>query len=193
MRTYKLRKCSFCGKEFESHSHGGRGYQQKYCSKKCKYADAYIIKNCPTCSKEFRVNRFSKRKDYCSKSCIQREPCQFCGKIIIGRNKYQSGERHYCSRKCASIVNRTLKSHKNYWVLGYAACLKRHGTIKCERCNFTDGNALIIHHLDHNRENLSPENLIVLCANCHHLEHWSNGDSRKKYTQIARLIASHTP
>jgi hypothetical protein len=41
---------------------------------------------------------------------------------------------------------------------------------KCERCGF-NGQALHIHHKDRNHKNNKIDNLEVLCANCHHIEH----------------------
>lgn len=46
--------------------------------------------------------------------------------------------------------------------------------MKCERCNYDDHPAGIeIHHKDRNRENNSIENLEVLCAICHRIEHYN--------------------
>lgn len=43
---------------------------------------------------------------------------------------------------------------------------------KCERCGFTvTGADLPRHHKDRDRSNNSPENLEVLCAACHRIEH----------------------
>ena len=53
----------------------------------------------------------------------------------------------------------------------------------CERCKFNDERAIIVHHRDRNRKNCSPENLEVLCCNCHAIEH--NMDT-KKYKNYQR-------
>jgi 5-methylcytosine-specific restriction endonuclease McrA len=49
--------------------------------------------------------------------------------------------------------------------------------IKCERCGFT-GLALHIHHKDRNHKNNNLDNLEVLCANCHHIEHREEATQR---------------
>lgn len=47
----------------------------------------------------------------------------------------------------------------------------------CERCSY-DKNiaAIIVHHKDRNRMNDSEDNLEVLCANCHAIEHWGENN-----------------
>jgi hypothetical protein len=43
----------------------------------------------------------------------------------------------------------------------------------CERCGFDKHpSAIIVHHKDRNRSNNNDNNLEVLCANCHAIEHW---------------------
>lgn len=43
----------------------------------------------------------------------------------------------------------------------------------CQMCGYdTNKAALVVHHIDHNRTNNSLDNLIILCANCHAIEHW---------------------
>ena len=182
--------CKVCGTLFKRHYPRG-GIRQIYCSKACRYSDNYVDRICPTCHKPFRTNLLSTRKDYCSLSCIQREPCQLCGVIITGRKTYQSGERRYCSRRCANIVNRTLSAKVNYWTMGYAACLRRHGTIQCEWCGFDNLDSLVIHHKDHDKTNLGAFNLIVLCANCHQANHKKNGRNKSKCIQVAQFIVKH--
>ena len=41
---------------------------------------------------------------------------------------------------------------------------------KCIKCGISEGR-IVIHHLDMNRENNSPDNLHVLCERCHRLRH----------------------
>lgn len=48
---------------------------------------------------------------------------------------------------------------------------------KCARCGYCEmKGSLHVHHIDGNRENNDPSNLVVLCANCHqglHHGKWS--------------------
>lgn len=46
---------------------------------------------------------------------------------------------------------------------------------RCQRCGSdksgVPGRKHEIHHVDHNKENQAPENLLVLCRKCHRREH----------------------
>ena len=41
----------------------------------------------------------------------------------------------------------------------------------CERCKISDFRVLVLHHKDRNNTNSVKENLELLCANCHAIEH----------------------
>src|SRR3970282_53385 len=41
--------------------------------------------------------------------------------------------------------------------------------LKCERCGLDE--PLVVHHRNRDRTNNSPENIEILCANCHYKEH----------------------
>jgi hypothetical protein len=44
----------------------------------------------------------------------------------------------------------------------------------CNRCSYDMHHAtLVVHHKDYDRSNNLLENLEILCANCHAIEHWS--------------------
>ena len=170
-------KCKICENLFKRKY--SRSKKKKiYCSKKCRYADSFVEKKCLTCGTVFNKNILSKGLDeYCSISCIQRHPCQLCGKIITGRKTFQSGEKKFCSRKCSNFVNRTMKSKVSYMPNGFARSIKDHGKIQCNRCGNEDIKVLIVHHIDRNRKNNKIENLETLCANCHHKIHWGQGEN----------------
>ena len=184
-------KCKICDNEFKRKYPRG-GQRKIYCSKKCRYSDTpKYEKTCKTCGKTFQSIFLTKNKEYCSLACIQRHPCQLCGKIITGRLKFQSGDKKFCTRKCSNFVNRTLNSKLAYMPNGFAKSIKDHGKIKCNRCDIDDISVLVVHHRDRNRKNNSPENLETLCSNCHHRIHWGNSEKRIKCIQLAHMIVNH--
>jgi endogenous inhibitor of DNA gyrase (YacG/DUF329 family) len=190
MRT--MLTCKMCPRQFPlKYPRGGR--PQVYCSKRCRYQDMYVTKTCPTCGKEFRNNLLSTRKEYCSLACIQREPCQLCGKIITGRHTFQGGPKKFCGHKCANIVNRTLAGKKNYVLHGFVQTIRRLGKLACEKCGVDNPYALTVHHIDRSKRNNAPSNLVTLCANCHALEHWSDSKARDATILVAHYIVSHRP
>lgn len=104
--------------------------------------------------------------------------CTTCGKEInkspaeIKRSKTGN---HYCSRSCANSMNNKLfrqgENHPNYKTgeASYRRILEVNST--CERCGFEDVRALQVHHKDRDRHNNKRDNLEILCANCHMIEH----------------------
>ena len=174
-----------------------KGQPKRYCSKRCRYISEWTNRSCLTCGNTFRVHRLGvKRKTvgYCSMACIQRNPCVLCGKIITGRAKILGKDKTFCSRRCANIVNRTLKGGKrNYVAVAFIGTIRRTGKLACERCGYDNLFALVGHHSDRNRDNYSTDNLITLCANCHSLEHWDGSPRRQRWASIAKFVAGLSP
>lgn len=184
-------KCKVCDVEFKRKYPKG-GQRKIYCSKKCRYSDSYVEKICKTCGKTFIKNIISKKSDlYCSTSCIQRWPCELCGKIIMGRKVFQSRKR-FCSRACSNFVHRTLSSKLQYMLNGFAQSIKKFGKIQCDICNIDNIEFLCVHHLDGDRENNSMKNLQTLCCNCHHRIHFGQGLKRLKCVQLAHMIVKYS-
>lgn len=183
--------CPICGKGFKRHYCKSK-IRQVYCSRSCSFTASYEKRACLTCSKIFPCNKRNP-KEYCSRKCVPRHKCECCGKTIIGRVLFQAhGETRqirFCSRQCASMVNRTLKGSMNYVVRGFAATIRRLGEIACERCGFDDPDGLTVHHRDRNRKNNQDDNLETLCGTCHALEHWKGGKKRQTAVRIAKFMA----
>lgn len=148
-RSNILIKCLLCGHQWSA------------------YAQNIIDENhigegkCPHCL-------FGKRQ------VIFKKKCAICGKEIertsyqIKRNK--SGY-FYCSQKCGNTHKNQIRQQSEDWLNNSqnyrfkAFSLYEH---KCGICGWNkDERILEVHHIDENRENNSPENLIILCPICH--------------------------
>lgn len=185
-------KCKFCKNVFPR-KYRKKGIKKIYCSKKCRYADSYLIKFCQTCKKEFKHNFFSKKSSlFCSLACIQRHPCELCGTIIKGRSKIHGKTKVFCSRSCSAFFYRTMKAKISYVPNGFCSTIKRLGEICCEKCGQKDIDFLCVHHINKNRRDNTMENLQTLCANCHHREHWKDSASRKKHILLAYRLSKQT-
>lgn len=104
--------------------------------------------------------------------------CTNCGKEVNkapAQVKKSKTGNLYCSRSCSNTVNNSLfksgEKHPNYKTgkSTYRNIIKENSI--CERCGFSDKRALEVHHKDKNRHNNKKNNLEILCANCHMIEH----------------------
>lgn len=111
-------------------------------------------------------------------------PCVFCSKLF---HPYPESTKKYCSLKCQGQEKRVLLTQA--WLSGEDSGTREYFKIaphirdylidqaghKCELCSWNKVNTttnkvpLEIDHIDGNYKNNRPENLQVICANCHSL------------------------
>jgi 5-methylcytosine-specific restriction endonuclease McrA len=101
----------------------------------------------------------------------------------------------YCSYSCKNSKenNPTWKGgnakslyHKEARRIAYESFDK-----KCMICDFKEGNRrLNVHHKDKNWKNNSPENLIILCRDCHNLWHSLERYNKQEKDKIINFITS---
>ena len=152
------RFCEKCGKQITKHG-------KRFCSTACANSVINLTRN---------INRRVVK------------PCLVCGNKVANSSK-----NSFCSLSCASqskvVTNR--EKYISEWLLGNNSgnvgkneiSLSRHvrnyllekSGYKCPKCSWKDINPatgkvpLQINHIDGNYLNSSPENLEVLCPNCH--------------------------
>ena len=146
--------------------------------------------NCDYCRESFykKPSHIEKCiRNYCSDNCRYKGrksglhiKCFVCGKEVykerrfLNRSKYK---KFFCTRQCSNVWLGTKHRGKDNpnWTTGkssYKAIMKRISTnIRCLLCSKSDERILLIHHLDKNRQNNDPKNLVWLCHNCHFLVH----------------------
>jgi len=149
--------CKICSNEFYAKPNWIKKGHGKYCSKKCQHEsqkNGKIIK-CFTCDKQaYRpgsdIKKSKSKKYFCGKSCqaIWRNTILNSG---LNHSNWKGGERAY-----RNILIRTKMPQI------------------CKKCATNDTRILIVHHLDKDRKNNNPMNLVWLCHNCHHLVHIHN-------------------
>lgn len=148
-----MKKCLNCEKEVAVKSN-------KYCSRSCsvtvnnKKRFKSVFFNCLWCNKECKVRTISANK-YCSVKCHQlKEGKDRVDLWLSGNHKGWSGQ----TRLLAPFIRNHLKLTR-----GSA----------CEICKWDghhpdDGRSLTeIDHIDGDAENCRPENLKIVCPNCH--------------------------
>lgn len=172
-----IKICAHCGKEFNVPKY--RADSAKFCSRSCLALQARILvrAKCLICGDDFEhISSRSNKAKYCSRQCYYKAmkakgkttyTCKHCGKDFLGS---KSHKRIYCSMACVN------KSHKSEWNPAFSTVRKSlliRGKInKCENCGYDKHQEILgVHHKDRNRKNNELTNLIVLCPNCHSVEH----------------------
>jgi len=154
-RTGIRRNCVVCGQEFCTR----KDQPYKCCSAECKCKNniTRVSVECAWCKKEFEKRPSRKTKSglfFCSKICKDQ------AQKLDGLK--QLHPEHYGTGKIRSE--------------GYRREYKRLNEIErliCQRCGYDEFECGIdIHHVDHNHENSSKENLMALCAPCHRAMHY---------------------
>lgn len=130
---------------------------------------------CIVCNKEFKHYTWDKQL-YCSKECYyklikEKKPkhnCASCGEEIeVSKYRNTRNEEYYCNRDCYNkrrkISLKRLKRGTKYYdnLLNNSKC----------KCGVLDKYLLQIHHKDGNHNNNEPNNLEIVCANCHIKRH----------------------
>lgn len=161
-----------------------------FCSRACsaQYRAVQLAANavCALCGKEFRrapseIGKHPNHKTYCSRECYdraradgianKRRPigrkgqhearCANCDQVFFVKPSVLSSRQQiYCSRKCKGEAMRTSHSH------AYRIDMRKKHT-SCQLCGLIEPAILQVHHLDGNHRNHRPENLIMVCPNCH--------------------------
>lgn len=139
-------------------------------------------KLCEHCSNPIPYEKRNTNK-FCSSSCSATysnsrrrlrpiRNCLNCGKELTGRRHMK-----YCDNKCQRIHHKEI-TRKNWYENGVSPGWKYIRTIlfedrgcKCEVCGVSEWNGkplnMEIDHIDGIHTNNSPENLRIICPNCH--------------------------
>lgn len=143
---------------------------------------------CDNCKKTYKRHKrfYTSQYDGCSPLCLSIlkgsrvfVDCAHCGKSTEKKasalNNSKSG-LYFCNRECKEAAQTYMKAimPDHYGTGGnYRAAALKHYGASCQRCGYSKNIAAIhVHHVDRNRNNNDLNNLEVLCANCHAIEHW---------------------
>ena len=156
-RLFNFYKCDNCNKDYSKQQRLAEGAaQEHYCSTTCynqadvsnKYEHLY----CAHCNKAFRR--------------------------LKSKMKSKSG-LYFCCREHKDLGQTYIKeiqpSHYGTGLPDYRKIAFEHYELKCDDCSNKDIRVLQVHHKDRNRNNNSVDNLQILCANCHCIEHYLGG------------------
>lgn len=204
----KLDKHHFCSKEChnkwmrEEGPHGKEHHNYRRIEIKCEQCGTVKIKarkhykksTHHFCSKECYMEWMSGRKPY--NYARIKTNCDFCGKeLSIKRCHLKAYTHHFCNSKCFGEWKSENWSGDDsvFWKGGisfdpytkeFNSKLKKQIRIRdsftCQLCSAPEnGENHTCHHIDYNKKNSKPDNLILLCRLCnsrvnHNREYWIN-------------------
>jgi hypothetical protein len=159
----------------------------KQCNKECEVENRDINRGggkfcCVTCANQYRAAHVKKLE--------LNVECSWCNKkfhLPLSKLANSKSRLYFCCRNhkdSAQKVGGIKEIMPSHYGTAAPDNNQRYRRIAfenkpkiCERCKYDQHPAaIIVHHKDRNRMNDSIENLEVLCANCHAIEHWSSND-----------------
>jgi predicted nucleic acid-binding Zn ribbon protein len=113
---------------------------------------------CEFCSGLYSSTGLHNHQKACPENPENRKMCPQCGTAF-------SGKSETCSRACANTYFRSGERHPNWKESRYRTTCFLHHIKSCVVCG--EDNIVEVHHLDEDRDNNDPSNLIPLCPTHH--------------------------
>jgi len=144
--------------------------------------------NCERCGIRFsRVGSDNDRR-YCSAGCKKQPPtpkmilfCMFCNAPFTPKSHRRKDDpQRWCSTSCnAKDLGQEKRNKRAFPVHKTIKMGMLHEIGECERCGFTGCTEILeLHHVDRNPRNNSRNNLMLLCPNCHSIDHFIAKDGQ---------------
>lgn len=169
-------ECKHCNKIFDYIRATDRANHSRHCDQNPKRDETYIN------NKEVVKSRYDKTLGKYKNFDVVCSCCNTTFSVTEREFQHPMKEKYYCSKSCANSVGAKARTEK-YGLTGYAAIAKRFYKEQCAVCGVTD--VLDVHHIDEDRKNFHPSNLIFLCPNDHCRLH-RNGDEN-----VQKIIEGH--
>jgi predicted HNH restriction endonuclease len=133
---------------------------------------------------------------------MERPKCYIDGCDNLAKQSKYKGEVYY--RKYCSPHEKVLTGDQEIRRLGdirrrnkrfFGAVVDTVKPCYCQKCGFIAEHYCQIdtHHIDGDKSNNTPENIIFVCANCHRLITFTERHHSLKYRQTLRPQGEHTP
>jgi len=198
-------ECPICGEEFIVTKCRLKRGKNICCSKKCMVKQR--IKNnvkdrckiCSHCLIAFKppTMQWAETAKYCSSYCYHLASrnkfeiqCSFCGiQIKVTPSQYQRHENHFCGTKCQSafqIRPETAEPYCDIWLdKEYKDSIKkRDGNTCINPVCYKTTDKLSVHHIDYNKKNCNPSNLVSVCVSCNAVANFNRGWHETWYQAI---------
>jgi hypothetical protein len=162
------KKCIHCGMEFEVFPYIKD--KAKFCSRMCRDKFGHTKEAREKMSNSHKGKKLSKEhKDKISKSVS----IALTGKKFSEETKQKQSESHKGKTGDKSSNWRGGISFEPYppeWTKTLKESIRQRDNFTCQYCGEKQTTRkLDVHHIDYNKENLNPDNLISLCLKCHRI------------------------
>ena len=121
--------------------------------------------DCKFCFKQFSLTNLNKHEESCYLNPKNTKYCKVCDNPIVN---YKTS-KGTCSKGCANTYFRSGEENGNWKGTQYQTICFIHHKKECVVCG--EQNIVEVHHLDEDRTNNDPSNLIPLCPNHHQYWH----------------------
>lgn len=199
----QYKPCTNCKKQVRYKPYQLKRFDNVFCSRKC-YAEWKSQKTtipCLICGEPTeRKPSVIAERNFCSRKCYNKYrrdsyyvfTCRFCEQPFelppghFGKNMYQGV---YCSPECQALDRRMDDAVRSEYNHEFTELLKeeirKRDDYQCQMCNTQEYEIyrnLDVHHIDYDKTNNHPHNLISLCNSCHPRTNY-NRDIWKRYFQ----------
>ena len=120
---------------------------------------------CVHCGKLIFPHSVKRHDPVCHLNPENKKDCLVCGSPI----KNFRNTKGTCSHSCSNKLFRTGENHGNWKQDRYQTTCFEYHEKKCVVCG--EDKIVVVHHLDHNRKNNDPSNLIPMCPTHHQYWH----------------------
>ncbi len=177
------RECQYCGSEFISSKSIVEKGNAKFCSWDCQHKGHTRIP--------------AKTRVDCT--------CLICGRIFSKfQHQINMGEGKCCSRECAGIYRskyfvgenspnwlggKSFEPYPTAWKETLREAIRERDNRLCVICNAEEKNVRhSVHHIDYDKSNLDPKNLISLCTSCHSKTNYRRDEWQLHFIPIMETI-----
>lgn len=152
-------KCKHCDEEFDFEKSTHKANHTRHCHSNPNKEKSY------TGLSASQLALADKKLGIKKKYEVECAVCMSTFSVIEREHQFPKKDKYYCGKKCAN-------NRQEWWnsnAVSYKTIALQHHAHKCVICGFDK--IVAIHHIDENKKNNHPHNLIPLCPNHHEMVH----------------------